>query len=514
MLIKNSPTIHQNNHLITKKISIMRNLLFFAALFISASLFFSSCQKDDFLEDMEQMEQEALQDMAVAENTDSAAMEKGTTTEEDNEIDLNALSLKDTANVEIAISDKVTTKSGRERIYNTNINLSGGYYTYVYINKHSLDQNCKYIAKITRHSGDPDLYVYGGNGNNALDRKIRRANVFNSGNEEVEATYHDLYSHEGRMFFIVYADQHQYASCKLEIFKDCDNSHGGGGQGNCCSSNVLQQSWMQEFTNCNRACYGKIYCATLDNQSVIYMEAPDNCPDLGHSLYDCNGNFLESWGYFGYNAPTQPSGYFVKGQLLWNPATDCHNSGGGHNNCTPIQTEDFGSYHSGNYIAQSSHKWVTWSNGHGEDARVSHQKDLEMTAHNDLIYKLGNRSGGSYELSFRMKVSGTAHFNIQNSEHSRVGGGVFGATFSNNGTFQVRTNSNGQSNHLNYTRHQWINVKIKFDLHNNRHEVKIGSKTINITSTHNFQSIGSINFYAPQGGSFSIDEIKFSDCNP
>lgn len=594
------------NNFTNRHSSITPNLLTFITFFAISIFLLSSCQKDDDLQELAQIEQEELAKTTSPAETSALSSLTTTQDETDNTPNFINFAAKDTTMVEIG---KATTKSGRERIYSNDISLSGGYYTYVYINKHSLDPNCKYIAKITRYAGDPDLYIYAGNGTNATDRKIRRAEATGGGNEEAEATYADLRSHEGRIFFIVYADQHQQARCKLEIFKDCDNhnechnlptnceqvtctsrfpSDGDIIDGayrpyrsfieasfasnyeishwevngerrnttendptfmvyqpgdytvccyfwcdgqlykcctvvtcppheNCCDDDILHQPWLQPFTDCsNFSCPGKIYCATYDGRPVILMTPSNICADGGSSIYDCEGTRLHWWGYFGSNPSDTPTGNLIQGRLLWNPTTDCYNNG----HCSTLQTENFSSYSNGDYIGLASHRWATWDHGRegtAQDARVagsySSQRHLQLNALDDVVYKLGNRSNGKYELTFNLNVSGTAHFNIQNTEQSRVSGGVFGVSFSSNGTFRVRTNTNGQSSSYNFPRNQSINIKVKLDFDRREHQVIVAGRTINVVSAQNFHALGAINFYAPQNGDFTVDNIELKQCN-
>lgn len=283
---------------------------------------------------------------------------------------------------------------------------------------------------------------------------------------------------------------------------------------NDCCDDALDQSWLQNVINnlCSDFCTGeKIYCATYNGRPAIHVTPWTDCTDGIGTVYDCFGNVLDQYGsFFG-----DLSGTLQDKQLLWESA-ECYPEPP----CTTIKSEDFEQYSVGAGIANSSFQWDVFSSQYIDAPVGSHHTwgankylDIQRDNLEDVVYKLGNRGNGKYELTFDIRVNGAAYFNIQGDQNQRQSGGVFQTYFQSNGEFYVKTNGGGQSNLFSYTKNNWVKVTINADFNNRDFSVQIGNRTINIVSAQNFFRLGGINFYAINGADYQVDNIELKRCN-
>lgn len=404
-------------------------------------------------------------------------------------------------------SDAISLRTGLHRFHAKEYEIHAGKWFLLYLKKHQLDPKCKYIAKVTTIYGDPDLYIKGRDYPNGY-RVIRRADI-HSGYEQSYAYYTDLQHHEDRLYFAVYADKHKNAKFKIELFKDCNYDHY-----ECCSSDPLQYHWLQKHIEelCYDHCYGeKIYCSTYNGKPAIHITPWTSCTDGIGYVYDCHGNLL---GKYGGIAGWRLSGTLKDHKLLWD-YKDCHD-------CQVVYKEDFQRYHTGNRIAYHSNFWSTW-----DPHKAGTQYDPKVSANGgtnkylrvyydkfeDVVYKLGNKTHGKYEVCFKLKMYGSGYFNVQKDYSHRVNGGIFQVIFENDGEYYIKTNGGGHSNKYHYPKHEWIDVRIKVDFHHHSYKVIIHGREFNLTTTQGFHMLGGLNFYAIDHADYLIDDIYLKECH-
>lgn len=186
-----------------------------------------------------------------------------------------------------------------------------------------------------------------------------------------------------------------------------------------------------------------------------------------------------------------------------------------------LRTEIFSSYSTSSPIGPQASRWTTWSGNEGgeEDAYVINDngnKILYITNDGvqDVVYKLGNKNNGKYEVRFSMYASQVGYFNIQNDNASFVGSGAFEVYFKSNGYADIkRQGSTLYSLYVGTNR--WVNIKLTADFNTGNHVLRIDNTNINLPSSIGLTKLGGINFYAITGANYYVDNIYLDhiDCN-
>lgn len=194
--------------------------------------------------------------------------------------------------------------------------------------------------------------------------------------------------------------------------------------------------------------------------------------------------------------------------------------------------ENFDGYTAGDLVAQTAGlPWSTWGVAPGgtEDAPVSDEQaysgtnSLKVTGvaaggPTDLILRLGNRTTGSYALSWFMYVpSGFGgYFNLQHNEVPGNGSWMADITFAPDGTIDYLVNNVSTAG--SYVQDEWFSVIMAIDL-----DAGTGTVAINGIIQYTWQTtvpgpsqLGGVDFFAYAGGApalptFYIDDVLFVD---
>ncbi len=197
-----------------------------------------------------------------------------------------------------------------------------------------------------------------------------------------------------------------------------------------------------------------------------------------------------------------------------------------------IVSEDFETYTSGDLIAQSAGlPWSTWSvsPGSSEDAAVSNDQAFSGTnslkiegvaagGPTDLILRLGDRTAGTYVISWAMFVpSGFGgYFNFQHNEVPGNGSWMMDVTFAPDGSVEYLVNDTATAG--TYAQDEWFQLSMAIDL-----DASVGLVAINGTPQYTWNTnspgpsqLGGIDFFAYAGGApalptFYIDDVLVMD---
>lgn len=308
-------------------------------------------------------------------------------------------------------------------------------------------------------------------------------------------------------------------------------------------------------------CCQKVYCPPVDHCEDKF----DHCDDLDLSCQGDNyGKYVIKSKYKGeypvsywevdnkrYNYSTssatlEATGYGSKKVCVYyvcnNKAYRCckiveckqsqpnyppHDSGHCHK-------ETFENYNENIRIAKQSDKWRTWGSGAEgslQDAyvyltnngkRLLHVKNENSTGggYQDIIYKLGNKTHGNYNMSMNLFVASnsSAYYNIQQNTNSLKSGGHWKIIFRTDGVAEIKGASKTYWT-FKYQQSEWIKISMKFDTDNKYVSFyceQDGKKIVNTKLTYtNWNSnlgVGGINFYAYKDAKFWVDNIYF-DCD-
>ncbi|HQW04495.1 MAG: T9SS type A sorting domain-containing protein [Flavobacteriales bacterium] len=202
---------------------------------------------------------------------------------------------------------------------------------------------------------------------------------------------------------------------------------------------------------------------------------------------------------------------------------------------TVLVNENFDSYTEGELVAQTiGLPWSTWSvdPGSTEDTPISDEQASSGTLSmkvsgvaaggpTDLVLRLGDRSTGSYTLSWNMYVpSGNGgYFNIQRNEVPGTGSFMLEVTFKVDGTIEFMNNTVASDG--SYPQDTWFSVALAFDL-----ETLDATLDIDGTTQYGWQTdtpgpnqIGGIDFFAYAGGApnvplYYVDDVLFTELGP
>lgn len=195
-----------------------------------------------------------------------------------------------------------------------------------------------------------------------------------------------------------------------------------------------------------------------------------------------------------------------------------------------VYSDDFESYTAGAHIAQSiPDRWTTWSNAPGTaedgvfsaDQASSGTLSAMLSGTNDNVMKLGNKTSGFYEISWKHFVpTGFAgYFNIQ---HFEAPGNEWACEIylDDNGTGLMHAGGANAAT-FNYPYNQWFDVKFEIDL-----DADLAKFYINAALVHEWQfslqaqgqagtkQLGAVNFYAGASTGMTpkyyIDDVEYS----
>ena len=196
--------------------------------------------------------------------------------------------------------------------------------------------------------------------------------------------------------------------------------------------------------------------------------------------------------------------------------------------------DDFENYTAGDYIAQSSLDWETWSSIMAPCPTIPCTDDVIVTSNNpstgtnslnlnggtaggpaDIILPFGlgiPYTTGNFELTTDIYVNTSAYLNIQAETVVGQGIGVWaidiqmddlgGITIDNGGGAVIFLTST-------YPQSQWFEFKINIDLTQNIWEVYINNQSIG-SFTNPVNKISSLNLYPTIGNNYSIDNICYN----
>ena len=196
--------------------------------------------------------------------------------------------------------------------------------------------------------------------------------------------------------------------------------------------------------------------------------------------------------------------------------------------------DDFENYTAGDYIAQSSLDWETWSSIMAPCPTIPCTDDVIVTSNNpstgtnslnlnggtaggpaDIILPFGlgiPYTTGNFELTTDIYVNTSAYLNIQAETVVGQGIGVWaidiqmddlgGITIDNGGGAVIFLTST-------YPQSQWFEFKVNIDLTQNIWEVYINNQSIG-SFTNPVNKISSLNLYPTIGNNYSIDNICYN----
>ena len=200
---------------------------------------------------------------------------------------------------------------------------------------------------------------------------------------------------------------------------------------------------------------------------------------------------------------------------------------------TILISEDFDSYANGNLLAQTAGlPWSTWSDAPGtsEDTNISNEQANSGTLSakfsgaaaggpTDMALRLGDRTTGSYVLSFNMFVTegAGAYFNIQHNEVIGAGSWMIEMTFTPTGSIDFVVGSATVATGA-FPSGEWFGVAMMFDM-----DQQQASMMVNGVAQHSWMTnapgpnrLGSLNIFAYAGGApavpnYYIDDVLFVD---
>ena len=194
--------------------------------------------------------------------------------------------------------------------------------------------------------------------------------------------------------------------------------------------------------------------------------------------------------------------------------------------------DDFEGYQNGDYIAQSSTNWETWTSIMGpclatpcsDDATISNNQAnigqslyLDGAATNvaDIVLPFGSGipyTTGNFELITDIYVTTSAYINIQAETIVGQGIGVWALDIQMDDIGNITIDNGGGAVVFltsTFPQQQWFEFKLNIDLTQNIWEIYIDNQSIgNFSNSTN--KISSINFYPTTGNNYYIDNICYN----
>lgn len=194
----------------------------------------------------------------------------------------------------------------------------------------------------------------------------------------------------------------------------------------------------------------------------------------------------------------------------------------------PLDFEDFEDYNVGDYIAVVNPEWwQTWSNNPGsaedglivDDYAFSGTNSLRVDGTNDLIYKLGDKTAGAFDVNWKYYIPDgfAGYYNFQHFQAPGVEWAIE-VFFNADGTGEF--SADGSVINFTFDHDAWINIEHKIDLDNDVAEAYYDGVLIH-TWTWNTQAsggagtnqLGGVNFYAGAQGSdvptYYVDDVFY-----
>lgn len=199
---------------------------------------------------------------------------------------------------------------------------------------------------------------------------------------------------------------------------------------------------------------------------------------------------------------------------------------------TIVVQQNFDAYTSGDMVAQTAGApWNTWSQAPGgsEDAVVSDEQAYSGTNSMkvagvaaggpvDLILELGNRTTGSYGLSWMMYIpSGNGgYFNLQHNEVPGSGSWMLDITFAPDGSIEYLVDAVASAG--TYPQDEWFSVIMAIDMNGGSGNVLINGvpQYTWMTAVPGPSQLGGVDFFAYAGGApslptYYVDDVLFVD---
>lgn len=157
---------------------------------------------------------------------------------------------------------------------------------------------------------------------------------------------------------------------------------------------------------------------------------------------------------------------------------------------TVVFSDNFDTYTSGSYLAQSNSAWTTWNNhpGTAEDGVITNAQaasapnSLLVSGSVDQVYPFGNYTTGHYTVTFNMYVPSTgngAYFNIQ---HILLQQWSYECYFYNDGTGYLTVG--GSDINFTYPSNAWFPVVMDVDLDQDQTSLSINNVVVNSWPFH------------------------------
>lgn len=187
---------------------------------------------------------------------------------------------------------------------------------------------------------------------------------------------------------------------------------------------------------------------------------------------------------------------------------------------TVVFSDDFEAYNVGESLAAQSGEWETWSGGTtGSEAALvsdaqanSGTQSLNVVAGNDMIYDLGNKTSGVYQIDFYYFVASGSegYFNI---EHIFGSEWAFSCTFAG-GTMTLAKGDGDVT--TSYAEDTWLHFVIDIDIDGdeavlNIDDAQVATWPFSITETtqSGTNQLGVINYYGPANNNFFVDDFQY-----
>jgi len=184
---------------------------------------------------------------------------------------------------------------------------------------------------------------------------------------------------------------------------------------------------------------------------------------------------------------------------------------------TVIYEDDFESYNVGEYLAEQSGEWTTWSGAPGtaEDAFISDEqaasptKSVKVDGTTDLVKPLGDKTSGKYEVSMWVYIpSGyNGYYNIQHYEQPGVEWALE-VFFEEPGNGYINAGGNDAATFV-FNHDSWFEVRNIIDLNNDTAELYVDGAwvhgwqfSLQADGSAGALQLGGMNCYAwaPSGG--------------
>lgn len=472
----------------------MKNLFLLIGI-LAAIAMFSSCEQDSLTGDMAE---------PLTEETTGQSAKQQVNYDETN---AEALVELDIASIETSELESRSTL-----IYETVASVSEGNFFSRWMNVADMSSDYRYILKVTPLSGDPDAMIYGRNSSNSY--RLISESMKPSGVDQTSVTKNEFRSDESRAYFSVYG--FSAARFRMQIFRERISSNHCDGldvEYEYDSASGLYIITVKYSGNC------EISWVDIENAAPI-----SSCPPM---ITTCGTGGTEF-----YFQVSDPGTYNACATITCNGSTQlcCKEFEilPNQSACQIVRSENFESYRPNAKISPQSNDWTTWepwNEGGSQDAFVrwfGGSKTLRLADDRieDVIYKLGNKNNGRYELSWKMKMeNGTGYFNIQRDQNNVVGGGQLQVKFNEFGQYKVGVRRNGQlveTNWIQYTNWQWVSIKLVVDFNTGEKILTVAGREINLSGSlrvDGLTSMGAINFYATNGSNFYVDDILMKECN-